>query len=34
MRGSTNHGARLCRGRLDKVTDPAHPNLLLQEVQR
>jgi hypothetical protein len=34
MRGSTNHGARLCRGRLDKTTDPAHPNLLLQEVQR
>jgi hypothetical protein len=32
MTGSTTHGARLCRGRLDKTTDPAHPNLLLQEV--
>jgi hypothetical protein len=34
MTGSTLHGARLCRGRMDKTTDPAHPNLLLQEVQR
>jgi hypothetical protein len=33
MTGSTLHGARLCRGRID-LTDPAHPNLLLQEVLR